>query len=266
MIRILSAALTLIFSAPAQAERFKTPRADGSVIHWNLDRQPGPASVGLILFAQGSGCLSVERNGNLALTRAAFPDLAALTVEKYGVAPGDDPADDHEACAESFRQHHTMTQRVEDYLAVLDTLRSEAWWNGQLVLLGGSEGADVVARLAAPARADAAILISAGGGRTFGEMVRLSITEEMARHSVPREHGPPVDEMFDRARANPDNAEVWAGSSLRFCADAIDRRMLESLLEGETEFLLIQGGRDTATPPELARMAADRFAADGRCN
>ncbi|RWR31894.1 hypothetical protein D2T31_02705 [Sinirhodobacter populi] len=88
----------------------------------------------------------------------------------------------------------------------------------------------------------------------------------MARHSVPREHWPPVDEMFDRARANPNSPEVWAGSSLRFWADAIDRRILESLLAAETEFLLIQGGRDTATPPELARMVADRFAADGRCN
>ena len=251
-------------AALAGPQRFETPRSDGSTIHWTLD-QPRDAT-GILLLAQGSGCQSAERNANLALTRAAFPSFAALTVEKYGVAPGDDPANDHEDCSPTFRGHHTITQRVEDAAAVLAALRGKDWWNGRLVLIGGSEGGDVIARLSARIDADAAILISTGGGKTFGEMVRQSITAEMERHAVPEQHWPPVDRIFEQVRANPQSDELWAGSSFRFWADAIDRRIMDSMLESRTRFLLIQGDRDVSTPPELARMVADGFASAGRSN
>ncbi|MDO5643843.1 MAG: alpha/beta hydrolase, partial [Paracoccus sp. (in: a-proteobacteria)] len=252
--------------ALAEPQRFETPRSDGSVIHWTLDRPEADQAAGILLLAQGSGCQSVERNANLALTRAAFPSFAALMVEKYGVAPGDDPANDHEDCSETFRHHHTITQRVEDVAAVLAELRGNDWWNGALVLIGGSEGGDVIARLSARVDADAAILISTGGSKTFGEMVRQSIMEEMERHAVPENRWPPVDQIFERVRANPQSDEVWAGSSFRFWADAIDHRIMDPMLESETRFLLIQGGRDVSTPPELARLVADAFASKGQAN
>src|SRR5690606_15129154 len=107
----------------------------------------------------------------------------------------------------------------------------ETWWNGKLVLAGGSEGGDVIARLSAPAEADATILISTGGGKTFGEMVRQSILDEMERHKVPEESWPPVDRVFEQARANPMSTEIWAGSSFRFWADAIDHRIVDSVLQ-----------------------------------
>lgn len=250
----------------AEPQRFETARPDGSTIHWSLDRTQGEEPAALVVLAQGSGCLSVDRNANLALTRAAFPSFAAMTVEKYGVMLGDAPADDHLDCSDPFLSHHTMTQRVEDYLAVLEGLKSERWWNGRVVLIGGSEGGDVMARLAEPAKADAAILISSGGGLTFGEMVRLSIMQEMERHSVPQEQWPPVDVMFARARENPDSTEIWIGSSLKFWADAIDHRTMDDMLTARTEFLLIQGGGDESAPAEHARIITDCFAADGRCN
>ena len=251
-------------AALAGPQRFETPRSDGSAIHWTLDQLRD--ATGILLLAQGSGCQSAERNANLALTRAALPSFAALTVEKYGVAPGDDPANDHADCSPTFRRHHTITQRVEDAAAVLAALRGRDWWNGRLVLIGGSEGGDVIARLSARIEADAAILISTGGGKTFGEMVRQSITAEMKRHGVPRDRWPPVERIFGQVRANPQSSEVWAGSSFRFWADAIDRRIMDSMLESRTRFLLIQGGRDVPTPPELARMVADGFASAGRSN
>lgn len=262
----LAASVVVSGVAVAEPQRLELARSDKSIIHWALDMPEAGEPRGVIVLAQGSGCLSVEHNANLAHIRSAFPAFAALTVEKYGVKPGDNPTADHEDCSEEFRQHHTMTQRVEDYLAVLSKLRTESWWNGRLVLAGGSEGGDVIARLSAPAKADATILISTGGGKTFGEMVRQSIMDEMERHKVPEANWPPVDQVFERARANPMSAEIWAGSSFRFWADAIDHRILDSMLRADTDFLLIQGGRDTSTPVEMARIVTDRFSEAGRCN
>jgi len=74
---------------------------------------------------------------------------------------------------------------------------------------------DVAARLSARIDADAAVLISTGGGKIFGEMVRQSIMEEMERHAVPEDHWPPVDRIFEQVRANPESDELWAGSSFR---------------------------------------------------
>lgn len=250
----------------AEPQRFELGRGDGSTIHWSLDMPENGEPQGVIVLAQGSGCLSTAHNANLAMIRSAFLAFAALAVEKYGVKPGDNPTNDHEDCSAEFRQHHTMTQRVEDYLAVLSRLRTETWWNGKLVLAGGSEGGDVIARLSAPAEADATILISTGGGKTFGEMVRQSILDEMERHKVPEESRPPVDRVFEQARANPMSTEIWAGSSFRFWADAIDHRIVDSMLQADTDFLLVQGGRDTSTPVEMARIVADRFSEAGRCN
>ncbi len=268
-LRLAVAALTvgvLASAAVAAPERHETKRPDGSTINWYLDR-PENARAGIIILAQGSGCQSALASKNLAVARKAFPGFAALMVDKYGVGPGDDPADPFDkGCSETFRAHHTMGQRVADYKQVLTPLRDETWWDGKIVLFGGSEGGGVAARLAPEIDADAAVLLSTGGGVTFGEMVRQSIMDEMARNAVPKDQWPPVDEAFRKARENPQSSEVWAGSSYRFWADAIDRRAVDAMLLSKSALLLIQGGKDDSTPVANARSVADLFAKNERCN
>lgn len=258
-----------LVAVPAQAAplQMEASRPDGSTIHWYLDRPDTDGKIGLVVLAQGSGCQSALKNQNIALVRQMFAGFAALTVDKYGVAPGDDPADPFgKGCGAEFNAHHTMTQRVEDYAQVLKSLGDAPWWNGQLVLFGGSEGGDIAARLSAEVEADAVVLLSTGGGVTFGEMVRQSILGEMARLSVPREQWPQVDAAFEKARKEPMNPELWSGSSYRFWADAIDNRPADSMLRSSAQLLLIQGGIDTSTPVSAARITLDMFAAAGRCN
>lgn len=244
-------------AASADPQPFEMPRADGSIIHWTLDRPQGVERTGLLVLAQGSGCLSVEHNGNLATTRTIFGEFAALTVEKYGVEPGDNPADDHTECPEAFREHHTVSQRVADYRQVIESLRGAPWWNGELVLFGGSEGGLAMAILAPQVQADAAILFSTAGSLPFGQIVR---------QSIPEEGWSTVDAAFDKARQNPDSSELWGGSSLRFWADIIDRRIADDMLRSDAAFLLIQGGNDPSSPVSAARATNDLFAAAGRCN
>lgn len=249
--------LTLPAVATAAPEHREAQRPDGSTVNWTLDLPEGGEKVGLLVIAQGSGCAAAMESRSMQQARAAFGNFAALTVEKYGVRQGDKPSDDHMDCSQAFREHHTVSQRVADYSQIVDSLRDAPWWNGDLVLFGGSEGGIVMSMLAPDIQADAAILISTGGGVPFGQMVR---------QSIPQEGWPTVDATFERARQNPNSTELWAGQSLRFWADAIDRRAADYMLRTTTSFLLIQGGRDASGAVDVARAASDLFSEAGRCN
>lgn len=258
--RILPFAFSLLALpavATAAPEHREAQRSDGSTVNWTLDLPDSGEKTGLIVLAQGSGCAAAMQSPSMQQARAAFGNLAALTVEKYGVQPGDNPTDDHMDCSQTFREHHTVSQRVADYRQIIDSLHDAPWWNGDLVLFGGSEGGIVMAMLAPEIETDAAILISTGGGVPFGQMVR---------QSIPQEGWPTVDAAFEKARQNPNSTELWAGQSLRFWADAIDRRAADYMLRADTSFLLIQGGRDASGAVDVARIVSDLFTESGRCN
>lgn len=123
-------------------------RGDGSLIYWSLDRQRALPKQGVLLLAQGSGCAPAAKNANVRRAKALLSDFAALTVEKYGVVPEEQPEDPYLGCSSIFYAKHTVSQRVEDYEAVLRHLRASSWWDGRLVLFGGSEGGAAVALLA----------------------------------------------------------------------------------------------------------------------
>lgn len=249
----------LLWAAPALAEPqlHETPRADGSAIHWTLDRPEGDWETALVVIAQGSGCAPAMASPSMQAARAAFAGLAALTVEKYGVDLRDSPANDHLDCSQTFRKHHTVSQRIADYRQIVESLRGAPWWNGKVVLFGGSEGGMTMAALAADIGADIGVLVSTGGGVTFGEEVR---------QAVPEDGRLTADAAFAKARQNPDSAELWAGQSLKYWADGMDRRPVDDMLRADTEFLLIQGARDASTSVNTARMVSDLFAKAGRCN
>lgn len=267
-IRTIACCFILLWShlAIASPERYETQRADGSTIYWTLDRPDSVDKTGIIVLAQGSGCLSVEHSPSIALARSIYADFAALTVEKYGVKPGDEPQDDYADCSIAFHEHHTITQRVNDYLQVIDLLRDKPWWNEQLVLLGGSEGGAAVAKLSAQTRVNAIILLSVGGGWTFGEIFRQATLDEMIRYSVPQEQWPDIDTAFDEARKNPQSSEIFSGSSYHFWADAIDQRAVDFMLDAQAPLLLIHGSSDVSVSVASARMAVDVFVKSGRCN
>ena len=237
---------------PAAQTDHQLPRPDGSLIHYTIDTPPGE-SAGLLVLAQGSGCKPGARNRSLATTRAAFPAYTALIVEKSGITP--DSAADDSACPQAFLDTYTLSQRVSDYELVLAHLQAGPAPAQNVVLFGGSEGGLAMEALAARIHPAAAILLSGSVGGTFGEMV-LS--------TVPPEGQSSVAGGFAQARANPDST-ILSGHSYRFWADIIDHRSSDYLTATDTPFLLIYGGRDTASVQNV-RPLADRFAAEGRCN
>ena len=169
-------------------------------------------------------------------------------------SPPTDPITDGFAdCPDSFHAQHTLTQRVADYEAALEYLDAPR----PLILFGGSEGGLVVAKLAARTTPDAAIILSSATGIPFSEVV-LS--------SVPPEGQDQVKAGLAAAAADPEGVSIFAGSSHRFWADILQHIAADDMLASDSPFLIIQGGLDTSSPIAAARLTADRFAAEGRCN
>jgi pimeloyl-ACP methyl ester carboxylesterase len=241
----------------AAAQALTLARPDGSLIHYTLDRPAGPPE-GLLLLSQGSGCAPGAQNQSMATVRHAFPDHTALIVEKIGVTPDAPITDGHTDCPTEFVQGYTLSQRVEDYRAVLTQLGiGPGKAADHLVLFGGSEGGLAVAKLAAEFHPRATIVLSSSTGADFGTMVRST---------VPPEGHATIDSGFAAARANPESTELFAGSTYRFWADILDAKSVDFMLQTDSPFLLIQGGLDRSNPVASARLTADIFAAEGRCN
>src|SRR5919106_4599565 len=74
-------------------------RADDSVLHWSLDRRGTQGRQGVLVLAQGSGCLPAEKSAALRSAKSLLPEFAVLTVEKYGVSPDDAPTDPMGGCS-----------------------------------------------------------------------------------------------------------------------------------------------------------------------
>ena len=253
----LVVASVLVSPSYAAAQALTLARPDGSLIHYTLDQPPSPPE-GVLLLSQGSGCVPGAQNQSMATVRRAFPGYTALIVEKIGITPDAPITDGHTDCPVEFVQGYTLSQRVEDYRTVLTQLGlGPDPAADRLVLFGGSEGGLAVAKLAAEFHPRATIVLSSSTGADFGAMVRST---------VPPEGHATIDAGFAAARANPESSELFAGSTYRFWADILDVRTVDIMLQTASPFLLIQGGLDRSNPVASARLSADVFAAEGRCN
>lgn len=242
--------------AAAQSPAPVVRRPDGSAIDWYIDRQASLPRQGILVIAQGGGCNSVTLNRNVSAARRLLPDFAVVTVDKYGVRPGDDPKPTEE-CSKTFYHHHTISQRVADYRQVIARAEGLPWWNGQLVLFGGSEGAATVEILTAQVRADAAVIYSGATGIPFHEAFVQNIPPQMAA-AAPAE--------LAKIRRDPLSDQVWGGNAYRWWADIIDRPIWEDALKAKAPLLVVQGRRDRSNPVNSARALRDAFAAAKRCN
>ena len=232
-------------------------RDDGSSIYWTIDRQGGEAKQGVLLVAQGSGCLAATENPNIARAKRLLPNFAVVTVEKYGVEPHAKPKDPFEGCSAAFYAHHTVSQRVIDYEHVLDHLKHEQWWNGNLVMFGGSEGGAAVAMLSPRVNATAVVIFSSAPGHSFAQLFKMTVPPEVAQRA---------DEEFKKIKAAPNSASVYGGNSYRWWTDILNQDMTADLLRTTSPVLLVQGERDNHAPVAIARQIRDDFQHAGRNN
>ena len=249
--------LLTVSPAAAGSVDLTARRDDGSLIYWSLDRQHGGPKQGILVLAQGSGCLAATESTNVARAKTLLPEFAVVTVEKYGVQPHDAPKDPFGGCSRAFYGHHTVSQRVADYRRILTEVERSRWWDGRLVLFGGSEGGAAVSMLAPHVQPTAVVVFSTAPGRSFRETFKLAVPPEVAAQ---------VDSELARIKADPLSSKVWGGSSYRWWADILDRDLTADLLSVRAPILLVQGERDRSAPVRIARGVRDDFQRAGRTN
>ncbi|WHI51074.1 hypothetical protein P3339_22175 [Microbulbifer sp. MLAF003] len=250
--------LLMVVHLSASAEPYLkiSQRPDGSSLYWSLEKPANKGKIGLFLMAQGSGCLPAIKNTTLQQAKEMAVDYAVLMVEKYGVTHTDSPEEQFKDCSQEYIANHTVEQRTVDVEQIVDELRGADWWNGKLVLFGGSEGGDLVARLAPRLNPDAAVVFSSGLGESFAQALKGLVPPHVARE---------VDVKLAYARANPKSAEIWGGNSMRWWADVADRVPVNDLLDSRAPVLLIQGAEDKSAPVSSGRAARDAYVSAGRC-
>lgn len=260
-LRIIAASLSLWIAAPATAvapvpaTAATLARADGSEIVYYVERRAARGRQPLLIMLQGSGCDSVALNDRIRwIAPLLAPGHALATIEKYGVATGADGND----CPADFWRGNTLTQRALDAARVVAALRRHGWWNGELVIFGGSEGG-AVAALAAPLIPEtrAVIVWSSGIGLPVGAMIRSALPAPVQAEA---------DRVFAEARADPSPERIWGGASYRWWADAIDLVPARSLVRTPAPVLLIHGTRDESAPVASARAARDLILSAGKAN
>ncbi len=233
-------------------------RPDGSTITWYLDRQAGEAMQPILVLGQGSGCASVRGNANIEAAKKLLPAAAIITVEKYGVLEGDAPKAFPDDCRPAYTAHHTISQRVADYRQVISNLKTESWWNGKLILFGGSEGGAAMQILASEVHPDAAVIFSSATGMPFREaFVRV----------LPPSEAKTVPTHIAAIRKDPTSTKTWLANSYLWWSDIMDRKLSDDAIRAiSTQFLVVQGRRDQSNPVASARRFAANFRRAGREN
>jgi alpha-beta hydrolase superfamily lysophospholipase len=141
---------------------------------------------------------------------------------------------------------------------VIAHLRGQPWWNGKLIIFGGSEGGAVAALLAPLLPETAAVVIrSSGIGVSIADLIRLAVPPPVAAE---------MPKIITAAKANPTGDIRWGGSSYRWWADAADVVPALALLQAKAPVLLIQGELDQHAPVATARATRDIFATAKRRN
>lgn len=231
-------------------------RPDGSTIYWSIEHPETSTKSGILLIAHGFGCLPAVQDPSILPVKSIAPNYSVLLVEKYGVTHNDAPQNPDSSCSESYFSHHSIGQRVADVKQVIDQLREADWWNGELVLFGGSEGGVVVAQLTPELVPRATIIFPHG--------VRVSLDGETAREMPPFAMSE-AKQRFSAVLRNQDSNDIENGESYQWWADILGITWVKELLKVEVPVLLLQGDRDKVASVQLARAARDVYVAEGRC-
>ncbi len=263
---LLLSLLVLLPTSSLVAETLHLQRADGTVITYYMDR-PQEESYPLVVILQGSECLRVSDKYQPYLEYLVKRGAGVLRVEKPGLHARVEVGD----CPDEYLRLNTPQQRVLDLLAVLGQLRrQEESWDGQLGLVGGSEGA-MVAAMAAPLipETKSVALLSGGGGLTFFDEVLLGIEAQWRASDHPPEN---LEQQLEKLRAqmleaqdNPRFDKEWgsdgdlARNTHFWLAHIMPLKVSLPLLQLDCPILSLQGNQDLGLPRESFDLLVKAF-------
>lgn len=266
-------ALLFLLIGVAGAEPLYLERPDGSFITYYLD-QPEEGDFPLVVYLQGSECLRVSHKYGPQIEQLVESGVGVLRVEKPGLNASVRIGD----CPQEYLRLNTPQRRVLDLLLVLAHLRaSQPDYNGSTGLLGGSEGA-MIAALAAPhiPKLKGIVLLSGGGGNTFGEEVVASVEGQMRRgglkgHALEEELGKMRKEIAEVLKEPVPNKE-WASdgelgrNTYLWWSNAWNLKLSTPLKLVAAPVLSYHGQQDAGVSLESAQLLESSLADAGKKN
>lgn len=262
---VLSCATTA--PAPQLLQGSVITRNDGSTAHFYLQSNSEGKAKTLLIYFQGSDCNSVVHDKFVqSHAKAVWPAADVLTVEKRGItadlpyrADGERPD-----CPAEYIQHDNPQQRVADIQLVLNSVLPHHQYNN-VIALGGSEGAQIAAMVAAASDdVDAAVLINSGG-RYFLDDVRHNIaltTPPDAREEALRG----FNEFAKHILTNEPIAVEVSNHGYSWWRSMLTYDLQNILLSVNGPTLIIQSGQDLSVSPDAATTMIENLRTSEKTN
>lgn len=274
---ILTAIVSFFGTLPLNAQmknadtviHIKIKRLNDSYIDVYYNKPVKKSKMPLLVFCQGSGYDS-NTEGFLSIMRKFEKKAVGLAIEKQGVRYGDKG----DSLSEIYKQNNTVYNRLYDYLRVLQYMKANCnWWNGNVYIIGGSEGGLLAGMLACYyPNVKALALFSFGGGLNFGEAWPISSgLQKKAEGASPAEIETEVNTVKDSLNyilKNPTYLKSYSGEDNTYAwwASIISLRLENAFLDLKIPVFLAQGSEDLMAPPVSAQKLNQDFINNGKTN
>ncbi len=222
------------------------------------DMYKGKPSKALIIYIHGSTCESVLSKMDFLAGPLLF-GASVVVLERRGI---DENRKADEATCNEFSGKET---RVEDHLRIIREYSAKLPKETPVILIGGSEGADVAATVAArEPRVTELVLIGGGGAWTQAEEFQHFLTAKGSLLGLSKKEE--LDKIFDDIKANPDSLKMWAGHSYRRWSSYLWDRPSDYLVKLDIPIFVAQGDKDDSVPVGSARALSKLFSDLGKTN
>lgn len=271
---VIAGSLRVANGADDRRTSYTLLRFDGSDIHYYIEKRTSTRRQPIVMVMQGSDCNSVVNNPRIREIADVAPGAAVLLVEKYGITDALPLSNgvDRSDCPEAYLKKDLPEQRVMDYVQVVAAIRQSAsgWWNRRLIIIGGSEGAEIAEQVAAVVPEAERLIIFAFGGRRFEDdvlhSVQVSMNEAGLDEDARQEQTARMKKTFQDALSDRSPNLMVSGHSQAWLASMLMIDQLVSLRQVSVPVLALQGSDDEDVSVEGARTMVDQLRALGSTN
>ena len=240
-----------LFAIPLRQE---LSTKDNSYIYY-IDFPNNFEKFPIILAIEGSYNDRIGPQSVLRLHKNLAPEIlknniGLMLLEKRGI-------DGNDVNINIFHQFNTTSQRLLDHIHFIKEFKKNPPnnWNGDLIILGGSEGGPIAIKLAHKITPNTCIAIVGCGDLSVKEYIWKEIQKIYASSSIWEK---PIikwiyqlpstrtkyDILCDKIKNNPDTQKKWFGQTFLYWSDCFDQSEDQEFLSLKCPSLIISGEQD----------------------